>query len=375
MAEYEFINPDFMEGNSPEEIQQRMMAALPVDIDDMPGGFPYDFTMPTAMEKAELIHFFIPRLLMLMFPQYAWEEWLDLHGQSVGLLRRNAAYAFGYVTVSGEDEVSVPMGTVFCTPATESSAAIEFVTSETKVIQDGTAQIPVTAFEAGSHYNVAAGTITLSLRPIRGVTGITNLEAITGGAEGEADDTFRDRIMDANFAKGTNFVGNISDYRRWAMEVSGVGSVTVIPTWDGPGTVKIVVIDTEGHPANERIIKDVFDHIMAPEDPFERKAPIGVELTVSAPTTGTIQYRASVILKEDARMDDVKSEFGQLVADYYNKAKEEEILRYSRIYSILSETPGVLDFTGLLVNGGTANINIAKDNYPVTGVIDFTVVV
>ena len=38
----EFLRPDFLDGTSPEEIQERMMNELPADIDDMPGGFPYD---------------------------------------------------------------------------------------------------------------------------------------------------------------------------------------------------------------------------------------------------------------------------------------------------------------------------------------------
>ena len=68
---YEFTPPEFVDGAEPEEIQQRMMDALPDGIDDMPGGFPYDFTMPTAIEKSELIQFHLVRTLMLMFPQYA----------------------------------------------------------------------------------------------------------------------------------------------------------------------------------------------------------------------------------------------------------------------------------------------------------------
>lgn len=70
----EFTPPEFIDNNTPEEIQSRMMNALPEGIDDMPGGFPYDFTMPTAIEKSELIQFHLVRTLMLMFPQFAWEN-------------------------------------------------------------------------------------------------------------------------------------------------------------------------------------------------------------------------------------------------------------------------------------------------------------
>lgn len=47
----EFNRPEFLEGNSAEEIHERMMNNLPDDIDDMPGGFPYDMTMPAAVGK------------------------------------------------------------------------------------------------------------------------------------------------------------------------------------------------------------------------------------------------------------------------------------------------------------------------------------
>ena len=88
MAQPEFIQPDFMQGSTEAEIHERMMANLPDDIDDMPGGFPYDFTMPAAIEKSEFINYHMARALMIAFPQYAWDDWLDLHGQQVHLPRR-----------------------------------------------------------------------------------------------------------------------------------------------------------------------------------------------------------------------------------------------------------------------------------------------
>ena len=62
----EFNRPEFLEGNSAEEIHERMMNNLPDDIDDMPGGFPYDMTMPAALEKDEIINFHIVRALMIV---------------------------------------------------------------------------------------------------------------------------------------------------------------------------------------------------------------------------------------------------------------------------------------------------------------------
>lgn len=66
MAE-EFVTPEFIDNSDPDTIQSRMMNNLPVDISDMPADFPYDFTMPTAIEISRLIQYNLTRTLMLMF--------------------------------------------------------------------------------------------------------------------------------------------------------------------------------------------------------------------------------------------------------------------------------------------------------------------
>lgn len=126
----EFTAPDFMLGNSVEEIHRRMMESLPADIDDMPGGFPYDFTMPAAIEKSELINFTLMRALMVVFPQYAWGEWLDLHGSQAGLIRHEPVRASGYLTIRGMEGTEIPKGSMFCVPAKGDAPAVCFAADE-----------------------------------------------------------------------------------------------------------------------------------------------------------------------------------------------------------------------------------------------------
>jgi hypothetical protein len=45
-------------------------------------------------------------------------------------------------------------------------------------------------------------------------------------------------------------------------------------------------------------------------------------------------------------------------------------VRYNRVSSILTNTDGVKDFTDLTINGGTVNIDLEEDEYPVTGIVD-----
>ncbi len=368
----EFIPPEFISGNEPEEIQERMMNNLPADIDNMPGGFPYDFTMPTALEKSELIQFQLVRTLMLMFPMWAWDEWLDYHANNVGIMRKPAGYASGTVMIEGETGTQIPAGTIFATAATAEKSSIEFKSIETGIIGDeGSLEIKVTAVIPGRDSNVMKGTVSLLSKPIKGVTSIANMQQITGGTERENDEMLRERVLEALSEESASFIGNDSDYIRWAKEVTGIGSAVVIPEWNGPGTVKLVILDANGQPANDLLVEAVYKHIISPDDRLQRKAPIGATLTVAAPEIIYMSYSATIKLSRDYDMDSVISEFKKNLLKYYELAKSDGLLKYTRLSAVLSTTNGVADYTDFLVNGGTENINLGQVEYPETTSVIF----
>ena len=146
MAQPEFHRPECFDGSTTDEIHERMMASLPDDIDDMPAGFPYDFTRPAAEEKSEFINYHLIRAVMLAFPQYAWDDWLDLHGAQVHVTRHAEQYATGNITITGVAGSVIAAGTVFCVPAVDDNPAIEFATNEDCTIaDDGTVTVAVKA--------------------------------------------------------------------------------------------------------------------------------------------------------------------------------------------------------------------------------------
>lgn len=212
----EFTPPEFVGYSEPEEIQQRMMSELPEGIDDMPGGFPYDFTMPTAIEKSELIQFHMVRTLMLMFPMWAWDDWLDLHAAVAGIERRPAGYASGKIDVTGDPGTIIPKGTIFCTEATDVSPALEYSSDESMAIpDDGIVEISVIAVDPGKGSNTNANTIKFLLNNIKGVSSVKNSEAITGGTDIESDESLRQRIEEKCTQEGVSYIGNDADYIRW----------------------------------------------------------------------------------------------------------------------------------------------------------------
>lgn len=369
----EFTMPDFLLNSSPEEIHERMMSELPADIDDMPGGFPYDFTMPAAQEKSEFINFHLARAVMIAFPQFAWDEWLDLHGRQVNLTRHEPQKAAGAVVVTGTAGAVIAKGTVFCTPATDTGPSIEYETEEEAAIgEDGTVRIEVRAVQAGTESNVAANTVSLMAKPDKAVTSVNNPERISGGTERESDDDYFDRI-DAEYANSMTYLGNDVDYKRWAKQ-AGAGDCYVMPAAEGPGTVKLVLVDTNGQPANEQLVRDVYNYIVSPEDRSKRLLPTGTaKLICEAATTILIDFEITgLVYDETASIDSIKKDFTEAVKAVYAEAREDGILRYNDVRPIITDIPGVEDFDEFLMQGSMKNIKLSGEDYPETGNLDFS---
>lgn len=369
----EFTNPEFVQDSDPDTIQGRMMGNLPADISDMPGDFPYDFTMPSAIEISQLVQFHIVRTLMLAFPEYAWDSWLDLHGVQVHVTRHAANHATGQVTVKGEPGTLIREGTVFCVPATDDGAAIEYAADTQVELSGGDDKIAVTAVEAGSSSNTAAGTITIMLKPIRGILSITNEEAITGGTDIEEDDPYYERIH-AVYADSESYIGNDADYIRWAKEVDGIGDCIVQPAWNGPGTVKLILVDSNGDPANKQLQDAVYEHIVSPSDRSKRLMPTGsAELAVAPAKTVPISYACTGMVLYGITLEDAEKAFQKELPLVYTEAKKDGVLRYNDVRPLLSKVEGIEDFDDFTMDGGHGNIRLAADEYAATGETVFSV--
>ncbi len=360
-----YTPPDFLKNQSVDEIHKRMLNNLPDGIDKSELQIPWDFTRPTAIEKAELIQFGLNETIKLIFPQWAYDEYLDLHAEMIGLKRKESNKATGILNVTAREGTIIPKGFIFATPATNSPSILFEATQTTTINETGIATIKIQAVEGGRLSNVTNDTILLMLKPIAGVTSVTNLEPTTGGSQIEDDESLRVRVLYA-LHKGISYVGNDADYLSWATAVAGVGKAFVIPEWDGPGTVKVVVVDEEGLPANQQIVEAVYSHIVSPKDRIKRLAPIGATVTIVPPTIVNITIQATIMLKEEADVDTVKKKFMRNIDSYYMKATNDGAVKYVYVGSILAQTEGVYDYEKLYVNGGEDNIPISMEQFPLT---------
>ena len=363
----DFVIPEFLQNCDVDTIHEKMLDELPADIDRTEGGFLWDFTRPTALIAAELLEFYAPEILKLIFPQYSYGEYLDMLAQMVQVTRKAANYATAVLTITGDPGTAIPSETVFCTEADADIPSIEFESVDPVTIPAaGEVTVTVRAVEPGIGSNVDAGTIIMMSEPINGVESVTNAAAASGGTEEEDDDSLRERVLAATTDSDASFIGNMADFKRWAESVQGMGTAIVMFDWDGPETVKIVCIDANGVAANQTILDAVYDLIMSPDDPMERLAPPNVVLTVSAPDFVLMTYTFNVLLADGFETETVVEEFSTKLSEYYKTCATDGAVRYTTVSKLLSDTNGVVDFTDLEINGGTSNIPIDRDEYPQT---------
>ena len=372
MAENSYTPPEQLQDTDVDVIHARMLADLPINIDQTKGGFAYDMTRPSAMEKSYAIEA-MNVIVQMIFPEWASGYVLDMHAARNSLSRKEAVPAKGYLHLVGTTNVYIEKGHIFCTPATAINANVEYESTESVTLEydEDTetfiANVPIQAVVPGKSGNTPMDTIVLSKVSLQGITECTNPVALTDGADEESDDELRVRVMEAERNRQVSYIGNDNDYIRWAKQVDGVGSAAVIREWQGygTGTVKVVILSQNGQSASEQLKQAVYDYIMGTDDdPQTRLAPIGAILTVSTGIPMTMNFTANIELEEGFTLDTVEAGFRERLLAYFPQAKADGEVMYHKLAWCLSETPGVKDWRQLLVNNSRDNLTVGIEDLP-----------
>ncbi|MEA4922145.1 MAG: baseplate J/gp47 family protein [Eubacteriaceae bacterium] len=364
----EYTEPAFLDTCDEDTIHTEMLDAMPEDIDKGQGGFPWDFTRPTAFEVSKFGQFFLNEAIQCIFPMWAEDDILNYHALDRGLTRKPAEYAEVTITVTGEEGTVIPIGSEFATEATVDAESVSFLTeAEATIPAAGSVDILCKAEIAGTSGNVAAGTITLQMSEIDvgQVDTITNAAPGTGGLDTETDEALQDRCYLYDTEADVSFVGSVADYKRWALSVSGVGGVRVVPPADTSGLVTLVIMDVNGDPASQAVCTAVNSYIMGTgETDMNRRAPIGASLSVVTPASVSIAFAATVSLEEGYTITAVQAAFLASIQTYLKKSSE--VVVYTKIGSLLADVKGVTDYSGLTINGGTVNVTIESSKIATT---------
>ncbi|NQX60444.1 baseplate J/gp47 family protein [Paenibacillus qinlingensis] len=362
--------PDYLVEQTEEAIRSRMLSSLPSDLDKSEGSYVWDAVAPASIELA-LAALQAQEVLRRGFAGTTFGSYLDLRCAERGVTRKEAMKAVGQVKFTGVVGTVVPQGTRVGTLADTllGTSSMMFETLAAAVVDSsGYVMVSVSAVEGGSKGNVPSGAISLLITPIAGIMSVTNTAPMTGGAEVEKDDALLNRYYAKVRSPGTS--GNKADYLNWALDVAGVGAAQVVPLWQGPGTVKVVIIGTDKRSVAAPIVTAAQQYIY-PAPPLVGKAPIGAVVSVVAAAEVAIGVQAVLTLNGSRTLTQVKNDFTGAVRAYLSELafSSDPAVRYVRIGSLLLDTPGVQDYANLLINGGSSNIAINVGQVAVVGTV------
>ncbi len=294
------------------------------------------------------------------FPQTAEGESLDLHGQMRGLTRRVGVRARGTLRFFLEyplmDDLHIPSGTV-CTDA----GLVRFVTLEACTIPAGEtyADAQAEAEAAGIGGNALAGTITLMTRAPVSVAGVTNPEAFVGGIDPEDDETYRQRILDS-YRRLPNGA-NAAWYEVRALEVEGVAAVSVLPRWQGIGTVGVVIAAGQGMP-DETLLQAV-------EEVLEPAREIATDVTVLKPTEVSVPVTVQVQVAQGFDPATVLLNVRTVITQYFNGTLLGKQLYRAALGQLVYSVPGVENY---VLAAPSSDIVVTARQLPVLGALSVT---
>lgn len=330
-----------------------MLDNVEADIDKSEGSLMYDALAPVAMELEET-YIEMDEILKRGFAQTSYEEYLDMKCAEFGVTRKQGTKANGQVTFSGADNTVIPINTLI-----QTESGLQYLTTSQTTILNGTAVVNIESNDIGVIYNVPANTIIEIPISITGIASLTNSAAITGGTEVETDADLLTRLLLKVQTPATS--GNANDYKLWAMSVDGIGDVKIFPLWNGAGTVKVCVIDSNKQPANSTLVTAVQTYT-------EANRPIGANVTYEAAAPLALNISVNITRDTNYTSEQVVTDINKNITAYlYQIAFKQNYVSYGRIGSAILDSTGVIDYTDLTINSGTSNISVEDEKVAILG--------
>ena len=190
-----------------------------------------------------LLYGFLDFMKRQIFISTADAEFLTLHGNEFGKIRKAGTKATGSGTVTGTNGLTISSGAKL-----QSETGNLYTIDADYTIAGGIATIAFTADVEGDSSNEDAGVSLTFVSPIAGISSIVTVGSggITGGVEEESDDEYRNRLLSRK--RQAPHGGASFDYVSWALEVSGVTRAWVIKQYYGIGTLGLAFVRDNDDP-------------------------------------------------------------------------------------------------------------------------------
>ena len=298
-------------------------------------------------------------------------EALDIRASEYGLTRLSSTCAKYHVTFAG---VMPQLGERFYTDGQYFS------------LQQNAGVYYLAAEQAGSGGNeIYAGTPAVPVNTIEGLTAATFGVLYESGSDTESDDSLRLRVKEKIAGPAEN--GNKQHYKTWCESIEGIGRARIYPLWNGPNTVKAVLIDSNGQPCSASKVAEVQNLVDPATKGYtaivddrtyvvgdglgEGLANLGAHFTAAAANSLPVSVCFRAELADGATREGAAQEAQNAVAAYLRNLvlnadnPSDIVIRVSAVGAILSGLPSLVDYSNLRLNGANCNIVPGEDDVPI----------
>lgn len=342
-----------------DKILSRMLERVPNDIDKREGSIIYDALAPAAAELAQM-YIQLAYFNNISYADEATDEYLTKRCAERGIMRKQATKAIR----KGIFNLEIPVGSRFALSDTTYGVIEKIKEFEYKLECE----------QVGSIGNTYEGTLTL-ISNIQGLEVAALTDILIPGEDTENDESLRKRYFDN--LESEAYGGNVADYIEKTKSLNGVGGVKVYPVWNGGGTVKLVIQDSNKSKPSNELINEVQEKM----DPTQNQgqgigiAPIGHIVTVVGVDETLVNIESDITLVGGYIWDDVKLHIEQTITLYLNElcdswdSLDKLVVRVAYIETRILQVTGVLDVQMTKLNGLLTNLILDTNNIPKLGVI------
>lgn len=285
-----------------------------------------------------------------IFPDTATGEFLERHGAARGLYRKNATPAQGkvifFAASAVHSDILIPAGTLISS-SKESQFTLVTMEDATLPAEAECVEVLAQTTEAGKNANIAPHYADILVTPIAGISRVDNADPITGGGDGETEESFRARLLESvnRLSNGAN----LAYYEQFARAFPDVWYAKACYT---PGVDNEISLYVENYTRN--LPEETRTALQAA---LEEARELNIRLVVKKPATKEVSATIRLTVSNLANEMVIRSETQELLETAVLSLGIGERFSPARMSALLLENPGVLDVT---FQTPTAPVTIAE---------------
>ena len=336
-----------------------MLDRIPDQLDKRESSPIYNALAPAAVEL-QLMYIEFDIILQETFGDTASREYLIRRAAERGIY----PYPSTHAVLKGEFtpiSIKIPIGARF------SLNDLNYYVKEK--IEDGIYQVECE--ESGVKGNQYFG----DLIPIEYIDGLETAkltELLIPGEDEEDTEELRNRYFSSFETK--SYGGNRKDYIEKTNSIPGVGSTKVTPIWEGGGTVKLTILNSEFTKATPTLVDTVQQEIDPTKDGHGLGiAPVGHIVTVDTVEEVTVNISSNITFDDGYSFTTLKPQIEETISDYLLELRKDWanqtnlIVRIAQIDTRILGIQGVVDIADTKINGKAENLILSEYQIPMMG--------